>query len=150
LAAYLQQTRHNGGAAGGVGYRDLSNPKACCRGMLIASNPLLEGRSFFYEREVTKTHLRLHFVPGRFVSRTRGADPSPEDASRLFRGLSESRQRILFGRRVVRSIEFRDEAPLFRRLSDRFEVCVFGLNLVKHDLDRQQNAAYAQVRRILG
>ena len=27
--------------------------------------------------------------------------------------------------------EFQHEAPLFRRLSDRFELCVFGLNLIQ-------------------
>jgi hypothetical protein len=45
--------------------------------------------------------------------------------------------------------EFKDEAPLFRRLADRFELFVFGLNLVKQDLDRLQNTAYQQLGRML-
>jgi len=38
--------------------------------------------------------------------------------------------------------EFRDEAPLFRRLAESFELCVFGLNLVKRDLERFQQESY--------
>jgi hypothetical protein len=118
--------------------------------MLIASNPLLDGRSFFYEREVRK-HIGDYtlFLAGLF----------PEHVARIHRRktrLDSFVDYLKAGKEsysVVASFdqfEFRDEAPLFRRLSDRFELCVFGLNLVKNDLDRQQNASYAQVRRILG
>ena len=31
--------------------------------------------------------------------------------------------------------EYRDEAPLFKRLSEHFEDCVNGLHLVKRELD---------------
>ena len=34
--------------------------------------------------------------------------------------------------------EFRDEAPLFRRLSERFDECAHGLRLVKRELDHAQ------------
>ena len=44
--------------------------------------------------------------------------------------------------------EFKNEAPLFRRLSERFELCVFGLNLVRQDLDRLQNS-YQQLSELL-
>jgi len=46
-------------------------------------------------------------------------------------------------------LEFANEAQLFRRLSENFELCVFGLNLVKQDLDRQQNALYNHARTLL-
>jgi hypothetical protein len=46
--------------------------------------------------------------------------------------------------------EYRDEAPLFRRLSDRFEECVCGLNLVKRELQELQGATYRQLRVDLG
>lgn len=42
--------------------------------------------------------------------------------------------------------EYREEAPLFRRLSDSFELCVYGLNLVKQDLERCQADAYQRRR----
>jgi len=38
--------------------------------------------------------------------------------------------------------ECRNEAPLFRRLSDSIELRVFGLNLVKQDLEREQREQY--------
>jgi hypothetical protein len=46
--------------------------------------------------------------------------------------------------------EYRDEAPLFRRLSDRFEECVFGLNLVKREIEEVQAVTYRQLRTGLG
>lgn len=49
-----------------------------------------------------------------------------------------------------RLFEYRDEAPLFRRLSDRFEECVFGLNLVKREIEEVQGGAYRQLRTELG
>ncbi len=46
--------------------------------------------------------------------------------------------------------EYRDEAPLFRRLLENFELCVFGLNLVKQDLEEFQREYYGRLRKILG
>jgi hypothetical protein len=46
--------------------------------------------------------------------------------------------------------EYRNEARLFRRLSDRFEECVFGLNLVKRAIEEFQGGVYRQLRKILG
>jgi len=45
--------------------------------------------------------------------------------------------------------EYRDEAPLFRRLSEAFELCVWGLNLVKRDLERYQQDYYQSLRSAL-
>lgn len=42
--------------------------------------------------------------------------------------------------------EYRDEAPLFRRLSESFELCVYGLNLVKQDLERFQAEALRRLQ----
>jgi hypothetical protein len=117
--------------------------------MLIASNPLLEGRSFIYEREVRK-HIGDYtlFLAGMF----------PEYVSRIHRQkrrLDSFVDYLKAGKEsysVVAAFdqfEFREEAPLFRRLSERFELCVFGLNLVKQDLDRIQNSPYQQLRRVL-
>jgi hypothetical protein len=117
--------------------------------MLIASNPLLEGRSFIYEREVRK-HIGDYtlFLAGIF----------PEYVARIHyqkRRLDSFVDYLKAGKEsyaVVASFdqfEFKDEASLFRRLSDRFELCVFGLNLVKQDLDRAQNASYERLRGIL-
>lgn len=47
----------------------------------------------------------------------------------------------------------RDESdadpPLFRKLSENFELCVTGLGFVRSDLDRMQNPAYQKARHLL-
>ena len=91
--------------------------------MLIASNPILEARSFLYEREVRK-HIGDYtlFLTGLF----------PEHVQRLGkRGMRVDAfvDYMQAGResyRIVASFdqfEFRDIAPLFRRMSERFELC---------------------------
>ena len=42
--------------------------------------------------------------------------------------------------------EYRNEAPLFRRLSDQFECCVYGLNLVQQDLASFQQDHYRRLK----
>jgi len=117
--------------------------------MLIASNPLLDGHSFIHEREVRK-HIGDYtlFLTGIF----------PEYVARIHhqkRRLDSFVDYLKAGKEsysVVAAFdqfEFKDEAPLFRRLADRFELFVFGRNLVKQDLDRLQNAAYQQLGRML-
>jgi hypothetical protein len=118
--------------------------------MLIASNPLLEGRSFVYEREVRK-HIGDYtlFLAGLFpeyVARIHRQQRRLDSFVDYLRAGKESYSVVA----AFDQFEFRDEAPLFRRLSDCFEVCVFGLNLLKQDLDRQRSASYAEAQRILG
>jgi hypothetical protein len=115
--------------------------------MMIESNPVLNAPSFFYEREVRK-HIGDYtlFLTGLF----------PEYVHRLGkRGLRvdafiDYMQAGKESYRIVASFdqfEFRDVAPLFRRMSERFELCVFGLNLVKGELEQNQRAWYSGVRR---
>lgn len=117
--------------------------------MLIASNPLLEGRSFDYEREVRK-HIGDYtlFLTGLF----------PEYVARIARkgALMDSLIDYLkAGKESYRVVaafdqfEYRNAAPLFRKLSEQFELCVYSLNLVKEDLARQQAAAYHHMKQIL-
>lgn len=117
--------------------------------MLIESNPMLEGRSFFHEREVRK-HVGDYtlFLSGLF----------PEYVGRLpKRGLRRDAfiDYMEAGKesyRVVASFdqfEFKEIAPLFRRMAERFELCVFGLNLVKTELEQNQRAWYQGVRQTL-
>ncbi len=42
-----------------------------------------------------------------------------------------------------------DNVPLFRKLSDNFELCVTGLGFVRTDLDRLQDPAYCRAKSIL-
>jgi hypothetical protein len=117
--------------------------------MLIASNPLLEGSSFIYEREVRK-HIGDYtlFLAGLFpehVARIQQRGTRLDSFIDYLKAGKESYSIVA----SFNQFEFRDEAPLFRKLSDHFELCVFGLNLVKQDLDQQQNALYKQARRLL-
>jgi len=117
--------------------------------MLIASNPLLEGRSFIYEREVRK-HIGDYtlFLAGIFpeyVARIQGQKRRLDSFVDYLKAGKESYSVVA----AFDQFEFKNEAPLFRRLSDRFELCVFGLNLVKQDLDRLRNPSYEQLGRML-
>ncbi len=42
-----------------------------------------------------------------------------------------------------------DDPPLFKKLSDNFELCVTGLGFVRSDLDRMRDPAYRQTRDLL-
>lgn len=116
--------------------------------MLIESNPLLGASSFDRERAVRK-HVGDYtlFMTGLF----------PESVARARR--SKSRRLEAFvdfvraGKEsyaIVSSFdqfEYRNEAPLFRRLSEDFERCVFGLNLVKQDLEKFRQEYYQRLKR---
>ncbi|HET8547996.1 MAG TPA: hypothetical protein VFL57_08330, partial [Bryobacteraceae bacterium] len=117
--------------------------------MLLESNPLLEGRSFVYERQVRK-HIGDYtlFLTGLF----------PEYVARLPRQSLRMDAFVDYMKagkesyKVVSSFdqfEFRDEAAIFHRLAEQFELCVFGLNLVRADLERMQQGALNEMQRIL-
>lgn len=119
--------------------------------MLVESNPLLEASSFDREREVRK-HV------GDFTLFFTGLFPEAVAALPRVRPLSVDTfvDYVSAGKEsyaVVAAFnvfEYRHEAPLFRRLSARFEQCVFGLNLVKREIDEVQGAAFRQIRTELG
>ena len=57
-------------------------------------------------------------------------------------------------RMVAESGDFQDEdskpsPPLFRKLSENFELCVLGLGYIRGDLDRMQHQRYQRARRFL-
>jgi len=119
--------------------------------MLVESNPLLEARSFDREREVRK-HIGDYtlFLTGLF----------PEYVAWLARRRRGFRldafvDYVKAGKESYRIVSYFDqfeyakEAPLFRRLSDNFELCVYGLNLVKKDLEEMREATYREMRRSL-
>ena len=117
--------------------------------MLLEANPLGSGRSFFYEREVRK-HIGDYtlFMAGLFpeyLERLRFRTTRLDSVVDYVRAGKESY-------RIVASFdqfEFRTVAPLFRRLADRFELCVFGLNLMQQELANRQQAWYSNVRQSL-
>ena len=44
---------------------------------------------------------------------------------------------------------YRKEAPLFKALSENFDLCVVGLNFVKEDLERLKNPYYLRAKGII-
>lgn len=114
--------------------------------MMIESNPLLDAPSFFREREVRK-HIGDYtlFLAGLFPEYVHRLPTRNTKMDAFIDYMQAGKESY----RVVASFdqfEFREVAPLFRRLADRFELCVFGLNLVKSELEQNQRAWYSGIR----
>ena len=119
--------------------------------VLIESNPLLEAGSFDRERAVRK-HIGDYtlFMTGLFpeyVSSARRIKSPRLDAFVDFIKAGKKSYRI------VSSFDqsgYASEAPLFRQLADKFELCVYGMNLVRGDLERLQRGYYSRLQREMG
>ena len=114
--------------------------------MLIASNPLLDAPSFDREREIRK-HI------GDFTLFFAGLFPEAINQWRLRRQRLDSLvDYVKAGKESYHIVaafdqfEYRNDARFFEKLSERFESCVFGLNLVKQDLARCQADALQRLR----
>lgn len=111
--------------------------------MLVESNPLLEARSFEREREVRK-HV------GDFTLFVSGMFPEYVAALPRRRGfrLDSMIDYMKAGKESYRIVsafdqfEYREVAPLFRRLAEQFEYCVYGLNRVKTGLEVMREERY--------
>jgi hypothetical protein len=117
--------------------------------MLVESKPVLDAPSFEREREVRK-HIGDYtlFLTGMF----------PEYVARLPRRglrLDSMIDYVKAGKESYRIVgafdqfEYRRVAPLFRRLADDFEYCVYGLNRVKTDLEMLRQEQYQWWRKNL-
>ncbi len=119
--------------------------------MLIESNPMLDASSFDRERAVRKhigdyTLFLIGMFPEYVTSYRRRWKPAPDVFVDYVKAGKESYT-------IVSSFdqfEYREEAPLFRRLSETFELCVYGLHLVKRDLERYQQDYCRRVQAALG
>jgi hypothetical protein len=115
--------------------------------MLVESNPMLEATSFDRERAVRK-HVGDYtlFMTGLFpesVAKSNQAKRRRLDAYIDFVQAGKESYAIVSS---FDQFEYRREAPLFRRLSENFELCVVGLNLVKQDLEDFQRDYYRRMR----
>ena len=110
--------------------------------MLLESHPLLQASSFEREREVRK-HIGdyMLFLTGMF----------PEYVASLPRRglrLDSMIDYMKTGKESYRIVaafdqfEYRRVAPLFRRLAEQFEYCVYGLNRVKSNLAAMREEQY--------
>ena len=117
--------------------------------MLLASNPLLDAPSFDREREVRK-HIGdfTLFFAGLFpeaVNRWRLRRQRLDDMVDYVRAGKESYYIVS----KFNQFEYRRSARLFKKMSEQFETCVFGLHLVKRDLQGMQRKAYVQMQEAL-
>jgi len=104
--------------------------------MLVESNPILDATSFDREREVRKhigdfTLFFTGFFPEAVASLPR-MHPLSVDAFVDYVAAGKESYAVVA---AFNLFEYRDEAPLFKRLSERFEDCVDGLHLVKREID---------------
>jgi hypothetical protein len=103
--------------------------------MMIESNSLEEGGSFDRERAVRK-HVGDYtlFMTGLFpesVARIPQSQTPRLDSLIEFVHAGKESYAIVSS---FDQFDYREQAPLFRRLSEHFEACVAGLNLVKQDI----------------
>ncbi len=119
--------------------------------MLIESNPMLAASSFDREREVRK-HIGDYtlFLTGLFPESVATARRRQQFRSDAFVDYIEAGKESYAIVSSFDQFEYREEAPLFRRLSANFELCVYGLNLAKQDLERFQEDWYRRVKAALG
>ena len=117
--------------------------------MLIESHPLLEAASFDREREVRK-HI------GDFTLFFVGLFPEAVNRWRLRRQRLDSLvdyvrtgKESYFIVSEFNLYEYKDSAPFFKKMSEQFESCVFGLNLVKRNLIEMQQESYVRARKFL-
>jgi len=104
--------------------------------MLVESNPILDATSFDREREVRKhigdfTLFFTGFFPEAVASLPR-MHPLSVDAFVDYVAAGKESYAVVA---AFNLFEYRDQAPLFKRLSERFEDCVDGLHLVKREID---------------
>ena len=113
--------------------------------MLMESDPALKANSFDRERAVRK-HMGDYslFMTGLFpesLAKRRNRWQIRLDGLLDFVETGKKSYAIVSS---FDQFEYRDEAPLFRRLSEHFETCVMGLNLVKQDLENFQEKPFAR------
>lgn len=116
--------------------------------MLVEGDVSLNATSFDREREVHK-HI------GDFTLFWTGVYP---EALRLFRASCRRDHLVDYVEQGRKSYQiastfqhgdYAQEAPVLRRLSDDFEVCMYGLHLVREEMDRYGTPEMQAVHRLL-
>ncbi|HUK55241.1 MAG TPA: hypothetical protein VLY20_01120 [Nitrospiria bacterium] len=117
-------------------------------GMLLEADLLLNAGSFEREREV-------HRHIGDFTLFMVGIFPEFLKRIKIRQWIHQPDfliDYIKVGKHSYRNVsefnygEYKQFVPLFRKLSDNFELCVIGLGYIKAALDHLQNSEYRQVK----
>jgi hypothetical protein len=119
--------------------------------LLFESEVLLEAQSFEREREVHR-HIGdfTLFMAGLFpdyLKRLKSASMIYHPDFLVDYVKTGKRSYGIVARVTEAGVS--DESPLFRKLSDNFELCVTGLGFVRSDLARMQNPVYRKAKDIL-
>ncbi len=117
--------------------------------MLIASNPLLEAESFDRERQVRK-HIGdfTLFFSGMFPESIRDWRLRQQRLDSFVDYVKAGKESYYIVSEF-NLFEYRKVAPLFRKLSEDFEMCVFGLNMVRRELELGQPGVTQALQRII-
>ncbi len=104
-------------------------------GMLTAADPVHGTAMSFDAERVARKHIGDYalFFTGMYPEAMHGST-QPHTFTRLIQTGKES-----YG--IVASFnlfEYAHEAPLFERLAEQFEDCIYGLNLVRSELDKRR------------
>ena len=117
--------------------------------MLVASDPVHGTAASFDQERERRKHIGDYtlFFTGMYPeSMHKGGDPQSENFFRMVHTGKESyyivSQFDLF--------EYANEAPFFARLSGAFESCIYGLNLVRAELDRLKAISPPRPQAFLG
>jgi hypothetical protein len=118
--------------------------------MLVESNPALEAASFDREREVRK-HVGDYtlFMTGLFPENVARIQQRRRPHLEAFVDFVQAGKESYAVVSSFNQFEYREEARLFRRLSENFELCVVGLNLVKQELAEFQRESYQRFKQAL-
>jgi len=116
--------------------------------MLMEGDVLLNARSFQREREVHK-HIGdfTLFWTGMYPEMLRFLR-APHRKDHLI-DYVEQGKRSYYIASTFREGPYAQEWPILRRLSEEFEICSFGLNLVRQELDRMSDPFYRLIREAL-
>lgn len=118
--------------------------------MLMESNPVYgDAPSFDFERQVRK-HIGDYtlFFTGMFpesIHHFRLRRQRVENFVDFMKAGKESYYIVS----KFEHFEYAKVAPLFKRLSEEFERCVYGLNLVKNDLQEMQHPIYRRATELI-
>jgi hypothetical protein len=112
------------------------NPVREISDMLLASDPVLGTASSFGEERERRKHIGDYtlFLTGMYPESTQHWERQRDNFLTMVQAGKESyyivSQFDLF--------EYAQEAPFFARLSTSFEACIYGLNMVRGELDRRK------------
>ena len=111
------------------------NPVETLEQMIVASDPVYGSAASFDDERALRKHIGDYalFVAGMYPEAMGPRRKTRHDLPNLAELITTGKQSYaIVGE--FNLFEYEQEAPLFRRLSESFERCILGLNLVREDI----------------